>query len=181
MQFSLQKKSFTLIEMLIVIVIIGILAAALVPRLQAVQWRARDTKRKADLRQIANALEIYLLDNGSYPLAHATDYNVQAYRFSNATQPWIPGLTEILTSIPIDPINNNTYPYNTGWRLYSYGNVYNTDVWRYDLFTQLENENDPDRCEVQQRRHSIGNGGLWCPPAQAWRYTMYDISPIKNQ
>lgn len=46
------KKTFTLIEMLIVIVIIGILAAALVPRLQSVQSRARDTKRKADLHAI---------------------------------------------------------------------------------------------------------------------------------
>ena len=51
------RKTFTLIEMLIVIVIIGILAAALVPRLQSVQARARDTQRKSDLRQIYNANE----------------------------------------------------------------------------------------------------------------------------
>ena len=63
---SLIAKTFTLIEMLIVIVIIGILAAALVPRLQSVQGRARDTKRKVDMRTIANALEIYLTDNGNY-------------------------------------------------------------------------------------------------------------------
>lgn len=56
------KKSFTLIEMLIVIVIIGILAAALIPRLQSVQGRARDTKRKADMNQIYNGLSIYQLD-----------------------------------------------------------------------------------------------------------------------
>ncbi|MEI7477618.1 MAG: prepilin-type N-terminal cleavage/methylation domain-containing protein [bacterium] len=61
-----QKKTFTLIEMLIVVVIIGILAAALIPRLQSVQARARDTKRKADLHQIATALEIYKEDNGNY-------------------------------------------------------------------------------------------------------------------
>lgn len=55
--------------MLIVIVIIGILAAALVPRLQSIQSRARDTKRKTDLKTIYNANEIYLLDNTSYPQA----------------------------------------------------------------------------------------------------------------
>ena len=62
--------AFTLIEMLIVIVIIGILAAALVPRLQDVQSRARDTKRKADIAQITNAILIYNTDNGGkYPQA----------------------------------------------------------------------------------------------------------------
>ena len=59
----IQKRTFTLIEMLIVIVIIGILAAALVPRLQSVQNRARDTKRKADLQQLSNGLYIYNSDN----------------------------------------------------------------------------------------------------------------------
>lgn len=66
---SQSKKTFTLIEMLIVIVIIGILAAALVPRLQAVQGRARDTKRKVDLTTLNGVFSIYLLDNSEYPPA----------------------------------------------------------------------------------------------------------------
>ncbi|MEI7477520.1 MAG: prepilin-type N-terminal cleavage/methylation domain-containing protein [bacterium] len=61
---SMRKKAFTLIEMLIVVVIIGILAAALIPRLASVQARARDTKRKADLHQIGVALGIYKQDHG---------------------------------------------------------------------------------------------------------------------
>ena len=45
-------KAFTLIEMLIVIVIIGILAAALIPKLNSARGRANDTARKADVSQI---------------------------------------------------------------------------------------------------------------------------------
>lgn len=54
--------------MLIVIVIIGVLAAALVPRLISVQGRARDTKRKADLTQIGNALAIFKTDGTTFPV-----------------------------------------------------------------------------------------------------------------
>ena len=53
--------------MLIVIVIIGILAAALIPRLSSARGRANDVARKADLAQTAAALVSYQIDNGSFP------------------------------------------------------------------------------------------------------------------
>ena len=49
-------KAFTLVEMLIVIVIIGILIAALMPRMQSAQGRARDVARKNALSQIQTAI-----------------------------------------------------------------------------------------------------------------------------
>lgn len=65
---KLTKKWFTLIEMLIVIVIIGILAAALIPQLTGIQGRARDTGRKGDMNNIAAALQNYQLDYNQYPV-----------------------------------------------------------------------------------------------------------------
>lgn len=62
-----RTSGFTIVELLIVIVVIGILAAITVVAFNGVQSRARDTARKTDLVQIANAVRMYALDNnGSY-------------------------------------------------------------------------------------------------------------------
>jgi len=66
-QHSGKKSGFTLVEMLIVIVIIGILAAALIPRLTSARGRANDVARKASLQQIATALISYQIDKGEFP------------------------------------------------------------------------------------------------------------------
>ena len=60
-------KAFTLVEMLIVIVIIGILIASLMPRMQTAQGRARDVARKNDLSQIQTAIITSQSDRGSWP------------------------------------------------------------------------------------------------------------------
>lgn len=180
--WSAKTKTFTLIEMLIVIVIIGILAAALIPRLQSVQWRARDTKRKTDLKQIYTANEIYLLDNSAYVKPHnAVDTwcNVWAncYVYSyNAASNWITTLTGILTSVPVDPLNTASWwPWHTGNYTYVYGNVYSSPAWTYDLTAQLENRLDPDRAQV--RGYTFNNNGAYRTWLLNW---IYEYSPHSN-
>lgn len=63
----MQKKGFTLIELLVVIAIIGLLATLAVVSYESSRTKSRDTKRKQDLRAMQKALEIYYMDNNSYP------------------------------------------------------------------------------------------------------------------
>ena len=69
MNISFTKKGFTLIELMIVIVILGVLMSTILPKLTGAQARARDAGRVADLRNIESALQIYFDDNGEYPKA----------------------------------------------------------------------------------------------------------------
>ena len=62
-----REAGFTLIEIMVVVVILGILAAVVVPRIMDRPDQARLTKAAQDIRILENALRLYRLDNYTYP------------------------------------------------------------------------------------------------------------------
>src|SRR3989304_4722403 len=61
------KKGFSLIELLVVITIIAALVAVALPNFLGARQRARDAKKKAELRELKSALRLYYNDFNSYP------------------------------------------------------------------------------------------------------------------
>lgn len=72
------QKGFTIVELLIVIVVIGILAALVLNTFAGVQQRARDTERQTDVNAIATQLEVYYNDKGGYPQFSQIDTEAEA-------------------------------------------------------------------------------------------------------
>jgi len=129
-----KRKAFTLIELLVVIAIIGILAALILLSLRTARAKARDARRKSDLRQVKAALELYASDhNDAYPICTGGDV------FSAAAPGCLAGLAPTYTKVlPTDPINGGS----AGTYRYFYRS--NNGGVDYILSVGLENSNDPD-------------------------------------
>ena len=61
------NRGFTLIELMVVIVILGILAMYVAPKIMSRPGEARQVKARLDIQNLENALKLYKLDNGIYP------------------------------------------------------------------------------------------------------------------
>lgn len=69
MKKNMKKKGFTLIELIVVIAILGILAAVLIPKFTGFQDKARNTQAITDAKQIATAIDSINAEKNTWPVA----------------------------------------------------------------------------------------------------------------
>ena len=150
------KLGFTLIELLIVIAIIGILSSLVLTNVQGARERARDARRKSDLKNIQTALRLYYNDFRSFP--DSDSGQISGCGSGGSTCPWGSAFASnntYINTLPLDPSsttnNQKTYTYN----------LVNSDS--YTLSAELENGSDPEIAESQARCSSgSGNDYVVC-------------------
>lgn len=94
------QAGFSLIEIMVVVVILGILASLVVPKIMSRPEEARLVKVKQDILAIQNALDLYRLDQGVYP---TTEQGISALVTKPTTPPVPENWQPYLRSFPKDP------------------------------------------------------------------------------
>jgi general secretion pathway protein G len=127
-----RHEGFTLIEIMLVVIIIGALAAMIVPRLSGRSDQARAAVAKADIQtNIATALKLYELDNGMFP---TTAQGLAALRQRPQASPFPKNWQgPYLEKDPLDPWDNNY--------VYASPGTHRPD---YDLFSKGKDTNSSD-------------------------------------
>ncbi len=120
------NKGFTLIELLVVILILGLLAGIVGPRLFGHTDSAKVTKARVQIENLSSALKMYKIDNGRYPTTEqGLDALVNEPQGADAPKKWKKGGYLSKKQVPKDPWDND-YIYispgvNDDFDLSSYG------------------------------------------------------------
>lgn len=113
MKQSRRQQGFTIIEVMVVVVILGILASIVVPKIMDRPDTARIAKARQDIRAIEQALNLYKLDNFAYP---STDQGLDALTSKPSGTPEAPNWKQggYLDRLPKDPWGNGYQYLNPG-------------------------------------------------------------------
>lgn len=116
------SRGFTIVELLIVIVVIGILAAITIVAFNGVQQRGRDAQRKSDVAAITKALELYYIDKGEYP-AGSGSTTINGSWSTTADASWATLQTKLqpyYAKLPVDPVSTSAVNVQSSGYNYAY-------------------------------------------------------------
>jgi len=119
-----QANGFTIVELLIVIVIIGILAAITIVAYNGIQDRTKVAKSQSDLRSMQKLLELYRADNGAYPNTIVSGTRTWFFQNSSGNN-FMPGIVPTYAASLPTP-TAGTYIYQSSgvdYKLMRYGTI----------------------------------------------------------
>lgn len=148
----IKSKGFTLIELLVVMAIIITLMSVVLYSVSRVRKQSRDTQRFADLKMMQDAVELYKIDNGTYPDTSGSWQGAISYgSYGYGSTGFIPGLVPIyLDQLPADPSDGEVE---------SSGHVrdwlYRSDGYDYKILGHFSSETITDCSDPLVRGPSI--------------------------
>ena len=125
-----KQSGFTIVELLIVIVVIGILATIVIVAFSGVQSRARFVKMQTDIITMKKYIEAYNAINGTYPTTGGV-WKFQRQDGTGFIPGLVPSITANLSSItdgPTGALNNNTYIYQSNGTDYKLDRLYQPNL-----------------------------------------------------
>lgn len=157
------QRGFTLIELLVVIAIIGILASVVLVSLNTARAKSRDAMRISQLKEMQKALEMYYLDNGSYPSSssawHGTSSGCFGGNGKTTLNPLVTG--NYISLIPEDPQPSGNLCY-----------LYRSDGVNYMFLAhgtvESFNPNGPPAHAMDRAAYVQQSIGVWSSGAANW-------------
>jgi len=163
MKKPLLSRGFTIVELLIVIVVIGILAAISIVAYNGIQNRAEASKEIRDLQSISQAINLYYVDNGQYPSTGGSGSWVGWSQLAN----FVPGITpKYMANQPQQSYSANAQ------RTY----LYTSDGVNYKLISHLWPSNPDPICsaaisavpQMTDGSRNCWGFGIWSLGAAGW-------------
>ena len=159
-----KRSGFTIVELLIVIVVIGILAAIVTVSYTGISSAARDSGRIATLNQLQKAIEVYYVNTGRYPtILHGLGYETTC---GSQTDNWghcdrLKALTDALAPYVVFDPTALSVP-TSGDYYYAYASQANDSYQTYGLMVQLEGDGGANDGGYYSNAYEVGQGPSYC-------------------
>lgn len=169
---KMRNKGFTLVELLVVMAILAVLVTLIAGGFRTAQMRGRDAKRKSDLKEIANSLELYFSDHDEYP--SSSGGRVVGCPATTGSCVWgsgefTDGQTVYFKEMPADPSSSLNYYYR----------AFSNDQ-KFQLYAHLENPKDKNCLGGDCQSPPALPGGVSCGSLCNFAVTSVNTEPTEN-